>query len=469
MRRLTTIKKFQQVKTVILAGLFSVLLIACKKDILKTQPRTDVLIPTTLADFQALLDNYDLMNVTPVLGELSSDDYYLSGNSWEGLNILQEKNGYIWKAELFEGNGDIPDWNQPYTQVLYCNIILESIDNVSGNVTQAAINAIRGDAYFKRAFAFYNLAQLFTPPYDNTTAATDLGLPLRLQSDIRIKVPRSSVKETYEQIIADLQQAYQLLPATIPASNKNRASKPAALAMLARVNLTTGNYVQAGMYAGDLLQLYDSVVNYNANEFYVNPFIPFLNGNHEVIYQSQMHPATGVINGIIYPETVVDSGLLQMYAANDLRTVIYYFTGFTGNINLKGSYTGKTSPFSGLATDEIYLIRAECHARNNEMAAALDDLNTLWEKRAVSGTYAPLTASSQQDAIQLVLDERRKELAFRGLRWTDLRRLNKMGAGITLQRVAGGVMYSLPPNSNLYVLQIPPDVLTLSGIEPNIR
>ncbi len=77
------------------------------------------------------------------------------------------------------------------------------------------------------------------------------------------------------------------------------------------------------------------------------------------------------------------------------------------------------------------------------------------------------------DPLSLILAERRKELAFRGLRWTDLRRLNKEeSANITLYRVLEGIppiIDSLVANDENYILPIPPDVLALSGIAQNPR
>jgi hypothetical protein len=72
-------------------------------------------------------------------------------------------------------------------------------------------------------------------------------------------------------------------------------------------------------------------------------------------------------------------------------------------------------------------------------------------------------------ALDTVLAERRKELAFRGIRWSDLRRLNQEDWNITLTRNLNGTPYTLPPNSKLYTLPIPPDVIQESGIAQNPR
>jgi hypothetical protein len=86
-----------------------------------------------------------------------------------------------------------------------------------------------------------------------------------------------------------------------------------------------------------------------------------------------------------------------------------------------------------------------------------------------TGFFVPFTANNTSEALNLVLQERRKETPFRGLRWIDLRRLNNEGANITLTRKVKGQVYTLPPNDPRYVLPIPPDVINLTGIVQNER
>jgi len=148
--------------------------------------------------------------------------------------------------------------------------------------------------------------------------------------------------------------------------------------------------------------------------------------------------------------------------------IFYRIGGFTGLPYLKGSYSGKSYCFSGLAVDEVYLIRAECAARAGNRDAALADLNTLLQHRWVrqdSIPYNPIVAASASAALDSVLVERRKELSFRGLRWTDIRRLNKEGANITQSHGMNGQVYQLPPSSPNYVFYLPSDVLRLSGMK----
>jgi hypothetical protein len=227
-------------------------------------------------------------------------------------------------------------------------------------------------------------------------------------------------------------------------------------------------YDQAWTYANKCLQLYDSLISYkDIPPITINSNIPVLQNNPETFYQSVLLSTSGVLGGIFKTVCIVDSNLYASYRPGDLRKKVFYKQN--GNIaNLKGSYNGHSFCFSGLAVDEVYLIRAECAARLGNRDAALADLNHLLQHRWDS-TFVPVTAATADDAKDSILVERRKELAFRGLRWSDLRRLNKEGANDTLYRVLNGRTYRLSPLSPNYVLPIPPDVLTISGIPDNPR
>lgn len=434
-----------------------------KKDFLDKKPSTDLVVPSTLEDFQALLDNDDKMSGTPVLGELSADNYYLPYSFWQNLNT-REHNAYTWKRDIYEGQGQVDDWDLPYKQVFYANVVLEGLSKLAMNSSnEQQWKTLQGAALFIRAYAFYNLAQVFAPMYDSITAATDLGIPLRLSSDVNPVSVRSTMKQTYDKILSDLRAASSLLPAALPISNRNRPSKPAALALLARACLSMRAYDSAGLYADSCLQLYDVLMDYNTIS---NNNFPFTKLNTETLYQSRF-VSTQVLVGLLVANCVVDSNLYRSYAAGDLRQALFYTINGAGLPNIKGSYTGGILAFSGLATDEIHLVRAECFARAGNISAAMDGLNALLQKRWARGSFVPFTASTAAQARDLILAERRKELAFRGIRWTDLRRLNKEGAGIRPGRVLNGVPYQLAPNDPRYVLTIPPDVIALSGIPQN--
>jgi starch-binding outer membrane protein, SusD/RagB family len=432
----------------------TMLMFGCKKEFLDKKPSSDLVVPRTLGDFQALLDNDAVMSETPALGELSGDNYYLDSNFWQSLDPKQH-NAYIWSNDLFAGVSTVEDWDISYQQVFYANVVLDGLPGIAvDNTNRQSWNTEKGEACFIRAYAFWNVAQIFAPAYDSMSAVQDRGIALRLTSDINPAVKLSSVKQTYDQIIGDLKLSTNLLPDTVPREKLNRPSKPAAFAMLARVFLSMRDYPHALAYADSCLQTCNRLMEYDTLRKGIA--FPFDRSNVEVLYQSHLLTSSNALWGLFY-YFAVDTILYNSYDSNDLRKILYYTTPGANPPTTKGSYNTSIYGFSGLAVDEMYLIRAECYARRNNILAALSDLNKLMMNRW-AGVFTPYTTGSSSDALTWILTERRKELAFRGLRWTDLRRFNKDGTNSALTRVVDGITYTLSVGDPRYVLPIPPDV-----------
>ncbi|WEK33798.1 MAG: RagB/SusD family nutrient uptake outer membrane protein [Candidatus Pseudobacter hemicellulosilyticus] len=438
-----------------------------KKEFLDEKPTTDVFIPGTLEDFYALLDNDAIMAEAPILGEASADNYYLNDLFWQSMRP-RERNAYIWASDIFDHEGKIDDWVIPYRMVFYTNVVLEGLEKVPvTSANQQDHNMVKGMAHFFRAFAFYNLASIFAKEYDAATAGADLGIPLRLDTEVDKISVRATVQQTYDQILEDMQLAKELLPVEIAWSNRNRPTKPAAFALLARIHLSMRQYEKAGEYAASSLDLYNELIDFDTVSR--TAILPFAPGNREVLFQNRLSSTSEVLRGIASMDCVVDTNLYASYTANDLRKDIFYYTNTLGQINAKGNLSGTIFSFAGLATDEMYLVRAECLARAEQTNAAMQMLNALLIHRWKANTFVPLTAASPSEALDRILVERRKEMPYRGVRWTDLKRLNKEGRNIVLTRKIDNVIYTLQPNSPLYVLPIPPDVLNFSDMPDNPR
>lgn len=440
----------------------AILPISCKKDWLDKKPDKSIVVPTSLDDFDALLANDQVMNLNPGLGELSADDYYITDEIFSYLPTATERNSYTWNKEIFEGE-TCGDWDIAYQQVFFCNIVLDGLAALKPAASEIArFNNIKGQALFFRAYAFYTLAQLFAVPYSQTSQQ-EPGIPLKLISDINEQIKRGTIAETYRQLGNDLSEAVNLLPVT--QEFKTRPSKPAALALLARISLENGQYEQALDLAQQCLDEQPQLLNFNAlDTLDANPIGFF---NPEVLFHSAMLLYTALNT----PYAIIDTTLYRAYDNNDLRKSIYFTGDGYGNFVLKSSYGGSPYyPFTGMATDEVYLVKAECLARQNEVAVAMQTLNNLLRERYRAGTFLPLTAANSTEALQMILLERRKELVFRGLRWNDLRRLNTDPAfARTIHRKINGNDYSLAPNSDRYTLPIPPDELKINNLEQNPR
>jgi len=471
-----------QLKLIWLLPAFFTLVLACNKQkFLEKKPSSTLLVPTTLSDFQALLDNLKVFGLVPTLGEASADNYYVSYGSWQGMT-KREMNAYVWAKDIYGGEGAQQDWNTPYQQIFYANVVLDGLKGVKSITDSAAEwNALEGSALFCRAFAFYNLAQLFAPVYDSGTAKTDPGIPLRTSSSIDTLSARSTLQATYDQILSDLNQAEAFLPGGSAGRTLNRPVKACAQALLARVYLSMRNYSMAQASADKALVTYPQLMDYN--DLSLTP-VPISTFNPETLYQASFLGAPSLFTyftalSALYSTTWIDTGLLRSYDTSDLRLAIFFRTrNHDTTLYLRGGYSGSLYPFGGLATDELLLISAEGAARAGDAAAAMAKVNILLGKRWKKGTFSGYPVTTAPAALDTVLLERRKELAFRGLRWTDLRRLNKEGANITLQRIlvdtsngqVNSLKFTLAPNSLNYTLPIPPDVISLNAaIQQNSR
>ncbi len=447
--------------------------LSCKKQeewLDKKSNKADV-VPVTLKDFQALMDNTDVITEGhPSIGMTGSDNGYVTDAVYQTLTGVSDKAAYIWASDIYEGSTQLStttDWVYPYQVVEYCNVALDGLSKIE----QTAANKsewenIKGSALFYRSMAFYELAQIYAKPYDRNSAASDLGIPIRLESDINVRSVRTTIQQTYEQILNDLQSAYEMLPIT--PLYKTRPGKPAVNALLSKVYLNMGDYQNALVYADKTLIQVSALLNFNSvSPTPAYPFPTYQVGNPEIILHSGMvgYGSQNINNQL------VEESLYNLYSLNDLRRSLFFRINANGTKSFRGRYVGSPGHFGGIATNQIYLIKAEAQARTGKIPESMSTLNSLLATRFTTGTYVPYSASNETDALNIILRERNKELPFTGnIRWEDLRRLNKDPRfAKTLNRTVNGKVYTLPPNDPRYVLPIIPLEISLYGLEQNIR
>lgn len=449
-----------------------VFLFGCKKQnkwLDEKRQQSDV-TPSTLADYQAILDNTVSMNtIFPTIGQLGADNFYFPDEN-SALASGTERNAYLWNKNIFEEVTN--DYSLAYACIANSNIVLDGLSDfsVSSN-NQVQYNNIKGQALYFRAIMFSEVASLFCKPFDNTTASKDPGICLRTTSNINHIEPRSSVEKTYDQIINDLLEAVDLLP--VGQSFKTRPSKPSAFALLARVHLLIADYPSAIRYADSVLKYSDKLLDFNNGIVSLtrpNRFPDFATGNDEILFFAYGQPYYNIVPD---PQNtgIVDTVLYASYVEDDLRRTYFYNQISLGKAKFRGTYAGINRNFTGLATNEVYFIRAECNARLNNVAAALSDLNKVLAKRFKTGTYVDFATDNADIALVKILEERRKELPFTGqIRWQDLRRLNKeVRFAKTLTRKFLNVTYQLAPNDKRYVYPFPQEEIIKAGIEQNER
>jgi tetratricopeptide (TPR) repeat protein len=450
-------------KHIILSAFLMLSMASCEKFLDKKSNNT-LITPITLTDLQALLDdanNNMNQSRTSRFGAASTDDYFLLDATFDPRSEVG-KNVYLWKNLSYQYPND---WASCYQPVYIANYCLEKLGELSKNEgTETERNNIKGSALFFRAYYFLSLVFDFGKAYDEASSATDLGIALRLSSDFNIPSKRSSVRETYERIINDCLEAESLLPNL--AIHPYRPSKASAYGLLARAYLSMRDYGNALKYAKMALLIKNDLLDYN-NTSDVNPnaSLPFKPFNKEVVFETSMG---GNIDVFSTSRALVDSNLYKSYLTNDLRKTVFFQPNGLYQ-RFKGTYSTLSNGliFSGIATDELYLISAECNARLNQVSEAILDLNTLLRKRWKTGSFTDLTTGSQAEALELILLERRKELLFRGLRWIDIKRFNKEGQNMILKRIIHGQTYTLAPNHNYYALPLPDDIIRQTGMPQN--
>lgn len=455
--------KMKPYKFNICVFLFAVLSFCSCEQYLDVKPDQSLATPSTVQDLKAIMDNYQMNTLYPIGGDIMSDDYYLEEAVWQSLTDLLYRDTYIWGNETYHDF----DWQFCYNLIFRANVTLDALDKISvDEQNREDTRNIRGTALFHRAFTFYHLLQVFTLPYDAGTATTTAGVPLKLSGSLEEPVARASLAQCYAQMEKDLGQAIVLLPGT--REFKTQPSKVAAYAQMARVKLMMGLYEQAGLYADSALNSYPDLLDYNAvSATATNPFPMF---HTEVILQAFNTGRGGIFQS---SRARVDSMLYKSYAPNDLRKAVLFSKNSNGSYAFKGDYSGRNAGnlFAGIATDELYLIKAETECRQDHISSGMDYLNSLLVKRFKTGTFVPYQAAEKVEAVKLVLEERRKELLFRGnMRWGDVRRLAKEpDYAITMKRRIGGEVYELLPNDLRYANLIPLNSVKLSGLSQNKR
>lgn len=445
--------------------LVTIMLASCSKqdEFLAAKTTQSLTVPTTLMEYYALLKQEDLFNNNEsAMGTLTADDdFYITTDIWKKTALVTERNAYIWKEDIYENEiRDISGWSDAYAKIYVANVVLEGITTIESN-NLTLFNEIKGTALFFRALTFYDLIQTFCIPYDSETASTDKGILLRLSPDMEKKVERATLKESYNQVFADLDEALKLLPAHSPVVT--RPSKITVHALLARINLAIHQFEAAHDHAVATLKSGPALTDFNV----LNPTISVLSTTPlgECIFVTSLIGTTFTTRR----NAIINDELYRMYEVNDLRKS-KYFNIETSALRFRGAYDIRGQKFSGLAMDEIYLIAAECLARRGDTDEACSYLNQLLGKRYQTNTYVDFLSSDKEEVVSKILEERRKELVFRGVRYTDIKRYNKYDKkNIIIKRNIDGIEYILEPNSNRYVFPIPTIEIELNNIPQNLR
>ena len=419
------------------------------------------IIPSETINYRYLLNNTEVLEqATASVPDVTSDDVELSDAAQQQALPNYLARAYTWQPAFYDATETDQDWDLPYAAIFYANTVATEVPASTGG-TEAEKLQLLAEAQVHRAAAYLSLVNCYARPYAAATAGADPGVPLLLSPSVNADLTRASVQVVYDQVVRDLQAAAPNLPPSVPYNTQ--PSRAAAYALLARAYLLLGNYEQARQQAESALALRGTLLDLNA---YLTATYPRRVSDPEVILSKI------AATDFTYAPTVLrlHPELLALLGTADLRYQLFtrpassVAVGYTGRIFAKEQLTGENRNL-GPSVPEMLLIRAECLARQGDGAGAVDVLNALRQKRFRPADYAPLAADSSRSPLQLVLDERRRELFCRGQRWFDQRRLNQepalalapqareWSAGTSV--VPAGT-YTLPLGSDRYTFPIPP-------------
>jgi len=444
-------KQYTLLKLVTKIGLLFLLVTGCRK-FLDVRPSNTAVNPVTISDFEEMLNKDSNALCNFIWADLMTDDVQMNDAMLAADQSSYYAHTYLWAADIWNpGDFDLM-YNSAYARILQMNIVLEKIDAADGETRRK--NIVRAQAMINRAWYYLQLANLYGSDYRPATMATDLAVPLVLAPNASQLPARATVQQVYAQVLSDLNAAVASPDLPDKGQTIIHPGKAAGYALLAKVYLYMGNYTEAEHFADAALQLNNTLADYNYGNVHPSTLLD-LSKNPEVLL-GRLGPDY-TFSRKYGSAFFIGTSLKQLLDSNDTR--------WTGNFDNRGGFT-LNATFTGLVFNysitvaEMLLIKAECLARRNDAAGALNLINQLRQKRLIN--YTPLDPGT--DALVAVLQERRRELFYHGgARLFDLKRLNREGAlAKTLQRVADDgatVLATLPANSPRYLMQFAPVII----------
>ena len=438
--------------------LFSILIAGagCKK-FLDVVPK-GVVIPQTVSEYDLLLNSEPITTSFPQQILYASDDV---NANYTKIEDNPDANAYFWKTQLNNSVEASPAiWGPLYRSIYNTNVVIKNVLTARDG-SDIKKKQVFGEALAFRAAYYFDLVTVYSKAYNASTALTDPGIPLVSEIDVTDKTPpRASVKATFDTIISNLKTAADYLP--VNNISNARLNKYAAYGLLSRVYLYMQDYTNADLYAGKALEGKHELIDYN--NYFGGFELPFSEDNPEILW----HRLTNDIASIFY--ITYSPKLIDTYSPDDLRfqylAADYYGTG-------EYFYSGPDYGSYGLNVAELYLTKAESLVHNKKIAEAIDIINMIRSKRIAEYAYEPLTASTEANALKIVLQERRWELALKGTRWMDMKRLDAQGKIPAVQRIdvaTGEVLETLAPKSSRYTFEIPSRVLLFNpNMEKNFK
>jgi tetratricopeptide (TPR) repeat protein len=439
--------------TAIAAILFITLAVAGCNDFLDVPPTTNVAIPSSAEDYRKMLYPFGLhWSAEARIGVMGDDVYWSSSFYKEQAEDETYRRSYLWKDEVFDLS-IIPEiWSQQYNFVYTFNKIINEVRYIPGEAMGNLVG-IESEARLFRALIYFHLVNMYAKPYAQADDS-DPGVPVILENNVmETNRPRTPVREVYDFILNDLDSAIRYLPDYPSGASRFLGCRISGYGMKARTLFLMGRYDEA---LDNILSLLDilqtkpapfglqyALLDYNTLALMDdsqpwmgmdwNASFPYASfePNPESVFTSTLYimdPTLGYVYGGMNAVFASDHVVKLFPPEGDLRKKFMLWDknmfgeswdpAEPGRLVKSGYYSN-----AGVSLPDVYLMAAECYARKNDAAKALEYLNELRKNRIEASAYSDLSSGDATQVLTWTLEERMREFLATGHRWYDMRRL----------------------------------------------
>jgi len=399
-------------------------------------------IPETLTDYRAVMTSgYSTTAIHKALSTIRADELVLDESN---DNATFYRDHYIWNDVNPDKTTNSFPYATLYNRIFYTNVIIN--EATVKLAPSAEKDQLIGEAYALRAFAYFDLLNIFSKPFNAATAATDRGVPLALKIDLEQAYVPQSVAVIYDQILSDNEEAKKLLNLDTQTTGINyRFSKAALYAMESRIFLYRKEWAKAIAAADKAMTYKSALINLNTTAALPNLY----NGPESILALED--PFINLLKGTSYAAPTL-TGVYDK--TNDLRFALYYQASGSRYRFRKGGDIAQKCTFR---TAELYLTKAEASAQLNDLPTARTTVIAFIKNRYKTTAFDQLSLSiaamTQTQLLDFIAQERQREFAVEGHRWFDLRRTTQK----QIIHTFNGENYTLIENDPRYTLPFPLD------------
>ncbi len=420
--------------------LFSFIIFSCSKEFLEITPKGKLIIKTT-ADYELSLNNLSfwrsIVLVNRGASQVALGDDVAAIESYFTVSDFHTQRLFRYEDVVYEPDEDAAEMLEMKNIYSFNKVVNEVMNSTGGTLEQK--RSIRAEGMANRAWCYFSLINYYGKPYSEESSSTDPGFPIVTEADVtNTKFERASVEEVYNFIINDLLEAIPDLPEN--ALHPLRMSKAAARGLLGKIYVFMGKFNDAlpyldAAFAGLASSTFAvALYDYNATfgpggEFLpiglLGPTYPTVPNNREALYDRAFLNYWAFFSN----ELVLTPRAQALYGATDLRLNFFSPEAIFGAGAYPNNMLRRMGPAQteiGINIPELYLLRAECRARTNNLSGAVADVETLRKNRMpnTDASVPPSIASNQNALVIFILEERIREFALKGHRWFDMRRLS---------------------------------------------